>query len=65
MMSQNVNIGIVASDVGHLQELRNNPDLMEKIKNPLKAYLDRVTVSEPLTDEKIVQDIQDTIFKTP
>jgi hypothetical protein len=55
----------VASDVTHLDELRKNPDLMEAIKDPLKWYLDRVTVSEPLTDEKIVEDIQAEIFKEP
>jgi hypothetical protein len=65
IMAQNVNIWIVASDVTHLDELRKNPDLMEAIKDPLKWYLDRVTVSEPLTDEKIVEDIQAEIFKEP
>jgi len=38
---------------------------MEKSQDAIKDYLDRVTVSEPLTDEKIMEDIRATIFKTP
>jgi hypothetical protein len=31
----------------------------------VKDYLDRFTVSEPLTDEKILENVRADLFKTP
>lgn len=63
--ANNVKIWIASSDINHLEELKNNPELLEKSSQWIKDYLDRITVSEPLTDEKIMDNIRSTIFKEP
>jgi len=35
------------------------------LKDPIKDYIDRITVSEPLTDDAVLDLARDTMFKEP
>jgi len=56
---------MATSNIDHLIELSKDPELMIKVAPSIKDYIDRVTVSEPITDDVLMQDIRDVIFKVP
>ena len=58
-------IGVAMSSLDHLIYLAKDEDLMEKMKGPLKELLDRVTVSDPIEDDALMEIVRDQIFKTP
>ncbi|HPC34213.1 MAG TPA: hypothetical protein PLP73_01000 [Candidatus Absconditabacterales bacterium] len=61
----NVLAGYVSHDIDHLIEIGKDPELMEMLKDPIKDYIDRITVSEPLTDDAVLDLARDTMFKEP
>jgi len=62
--ARNLKVGIAAWNVDNMTEIGKDPELLERVKDDMKNFLDRVTVSEPLTDEKILEDIKWSIFKS-
>lgn len=58
-------IWIWVSDVNNIIDIAKDPELLDKASSWIKDYIDRVTVSQPLTDEKMMDVIRDEIFKTP
>ena len=60
---QQVAAGIWASDIEHIKEIP--VDQIEVLAPWIRDYLNRVTVSEPLTDEKIFEEVRAAIFKEP
>lgn len=65
MEGTNVKVWIIASDIPHLDFIKQkSPELYKLIEPEVKEYLDRMTVSEPLTDEAILANIKSDIFKT-
>lgn len=65
LTAKNAKVGMWVSDINNLIDIAKDPDLLEKVAPSIKDYLDRVTVSQPLTDEKVMEQIRDEIFKTP
>lgn len=63
MSATNAKVWLWATLYKHIAAL--SPEVMEKSQDAIKDFLDRVTVSQPLTDEKIMEDIRAEIFKTP
>lgn len=61
----NVLAWYVSHDIDHLIEIWKDPELMEMLKDPIKDYIDRITVSEPLTDDAVLDLARDTMFKEP
>ena len=65
LKAKNAKIWMATSNIDHLIELSKDPELMIKVAPSIKDYIDRVTVSEPITDDVLMQDIRDVIFKVP
>jgi len=61
--AHNTKVGIWAGDSWKLNLLRQNQEALEEAAEWIKNYLDVVTVSDPITDEKIIEEIEKTIFK--
>jgi hypothetical protein len=65
ILAENQKMWLAVSDIDHIVELWKDEELLNRLAPDIKNYLDHVTVSKPLTDEKIMELVEWEIFKEP